>query len=204
MVRNFAGRAAQELSDRVVAQVKVPTAPQIEYAGQGQHARDGALMRREAQGKLSARGMSGDAHSAQIELGVAIVGLPAQSTVGAADIFKASRPSPARISHTAILDIPGGQARTLQRMTEMAGVGQVILSAPVAAMNKEDQWMRSFTGRQPNVCELIWICAVGEPKVRLRRLLSQDVFTLHGSAKYRTGLCRSAKPELLTRRRGEN
>src|SRR5262249_50889943 len=110
----------------------------------------------------------------------------AQGTVGAADIFKASRPSSARVSHTAILDIPGGQACTLQRVTEMAGVSQVILGAPVAAMDKEDQRMRPFAGRQPNIHELIRIRAVGEPKVRPRRLLGQDVFTLHGSAKYRT------------------
>ena len=147
--------------------------------------RDGMLKRGKAERKVAAGGVSGDAELFEVEFGERIILVRKQSTVGAADVFKCSGPSAAGIAHAPVFDVPRGDAGLLKRMAKMPGVSQVVLGAPVAAVNKEDDRMRAFSSWNANVDKLIWVLPVSEAQIGIRRLLFQDSFTLHAE-QYRT------------------
>src|SRR3989442_1208615 len=117
--------------------MKLPAATQVEHTRQRQDASHRAFMSSQAKRKLSARGMSGDAHPVEVEFSTTVIRSIAQSVKGAANIFKAAWPSAARISHAAVFNIPSGHACGFERMAKMARIGQVILGSPIAAVNKE-------------------------------------------------------------------
>ena len=129
--------------------------------------------------------MSGDAELFEVEPGNGIIFVFAQRTVGAANVLKCSGPSAAGIAHATVLDVPGGDAGLLERVAKMSGVNQVVLGAPIAAVNKEDDRMRAISGGNTDVDELICVLAVREAEIGLGRFLFQDGFTLHAE-QYRT------------------
>ena len=81
----------------------------------------------------------------------------------------------------------------------MSGVSQVILGAPVTAVNKEDDGIRAFARGKANIDKLIWVLAVREAQIRIGRFLFQNGFALHGE-KYRTtsGMASSVTLQLLS------
>jgi hypothetical protein len=93
---------------------------------------------------MASGGVSGNAQPFKIELGNGIIFVFAQCMVSAADVFKCSRPSAAGIAYATVFDIPGGNTGLLQRVAKMSGVSEIVLRAPVAAVNKENDWMRSW------------------------------------------------------------
>src|SRR6267142_583872 len=103
--------------------------------------RDGMLKRGETESKMAAGGVSGDADPFEVEPGDGIIFVFAQCTVGAADVLKGSGPSAAGIAHATVFDVPGDDASFLERVAKMPGVSQVVLGAPVAAVNEEDDGM---------------------------------------------------------------
>src|SRR5262249_16202258 len=105
--------------------------------------------------------------------------MPIEKTVRAAQVFKRARPSTAGISHATVLNVPCSNANLLQRIAEMAGVDQVILRAPIAAGNKQENWMWSFCRGQTHVNKLVFVLAVWNAQVRIRRLLGENGFALH-------------------------
>ena len=117
--------------------------------------RDGVLKRGKTQSEMAAGGVSGDAESFEIEPRDGIIFVFAQCTVSAADVFKRSGPSAAGIADATVFDVPSGDAGLLERVTKMSGVSEIVFGAPVAAVNKEDDWMRAFSGWNANVDKLI-------------------------------------------------
>ena len=187
MVGNIGGRAAEKGRSSVIAQVQLPGAAQVEHAGERKHMRYGALKRCETEREMATGGVSGDAELFEVEPRDGIIFMFAQCAIGAADILKCSGPSAAGIAHAPVLDVPGGDTGLLQGVAKMSGVSEIIFRAPIAAVNEEDDWMRAFSGRNADVNELIWVLAVREAQIGLRRFLFQDGFTLHAK-QYRTAL----------------
>src|SRR5262249_45889902 len=70
-------------------------------------------------------------------------------------------------------------------MAEMSRVSEIVLGAPIAAVNEKHGWMRTFSRWQAHVHELVGIGAIRQPLIGFRRLLAEDVFALH-EEKYRT------------------
>src|SRR6476646_8962090 len=151
--------------------------------------RDGVLKRRETESEMATSGMSGDAELCEIEPRDGIIFVFAQRTISAANILKSSGPSAAGIAHATVFDVPGGDAGLLERVAKMPGISEVVFGAPVTAVNKEDNWMRAFSGGNASVDKLIWVLTVRETLIRLRWLLLQDGFALHAE-QYRTALWR--------------
>ena len=111
----------------------------------------------------------------------------AQGVVGVADVFKRSGPSAAGIPHTAVFHIPGGDAGFRERVAKMAGISEIVLGAPVAAMDEEDNGMWAISRGKARLDELIWVLAVRKTKIRGGRFLIQNGFALHAE-KYRTAV----------------
>src|SRR4051812_22366046 len=119
--------------------------------------RDGMLKRRETESEMAASGVSSNAEPFEIEVGNEIILVLTQCTVGAANVLKGSGPSAAGIAHATVLDVPGGDAGLLERVAKMSGISQVVLGAPVAAVNEENDRMRAFSGGNADVNKLIWV-----------------------------------------------
>ena len=167
--------------------MQLPGAAQIEHASERKHMRDGTLKRGETESKMAAGGVSGDAELFQVEPRDGIISVFAQCTVSAADVLKGSGPSAAGVANATVFDVPGCDAGLFERMAKMSSISEIVFGAPVAAVNEEDDWMRAFSAGDANVDKLIWILAVSEAQIRLRRFLFQDSFTLHAE-QYRTAL----------------
>ena len=126
-----------------------------------------------------------------------------QGVVGAADVFKRSGPSAAGIPHTTVFHIPGGDAGFRERMAKMSGISEIVLGAPVAAMDEENDGMRAFSGGKARVDELVWVLAVRKAQIGLGWFLAEDGFALHAK-QYRTAVIatrlrrkKSSRPEDL-------
>jgi hypothetical protein len=152
---------------------------------------NGSLKGGEAESEVASSGMAGDAELFQIEPGDGIILVLAQCVVGAADVFKRSGPSAAKVSHATIFHVPGCDAGIFQRVAKMAGVSKVVLGAPEAAVDEEDDGMRAFSGGESRVDELIWVLSVRKAQIGLGRFLAEDGFALHAE-QYRTGLRKTA------------
>src|SRR5215472_17377513 len=101
-------------------------------------------MRGQAEGKLSAGGVSGHAEPLDVELGVLVFTVLQQRVVGGTDVLKGARPSPARIPDAAVFHVPSSDAGVLQPVTQMARVVEVVLRAPIPAVDKKDYRMRGL------------------------------------------------------------
>src|SRR4051812_17412768 len=147
--------------------------------------RDGMLKCGKTESEVTTGGVSGDAQPFHVEPGERIIFVCEQSTVGAADVLKCSGPSAAGIAHATIFDVPGCNANFFEGVAKMSGVSQVILGAPVAAVNEEDYRMRAFSSGNANVNKLIWVLSVREAQIGVRWFLLQNSFALHAK-QYRT------------------
>src|SRR5207245_1473636 len=119
------------------------------------HMRDGMLKGGKTESQVAAGRVSCDAEFFEIEPRDGIIFVFTQCTISAADILKCSGPSAAGIAHATVLDVPGGDAGLLERVAKMSGVSQVVLGAPVAAVNEEDDRMWAFSGGNADVNKLI-------------------------------------------------
>ena len=70
------------------------------------------------------------------------------------DILKGSGPPATPVSEAAIFDIPGGDPFTGKGRTEMSGVAQIVPGAPEPAVDEDDQGMRPWPIREPEVAKL--------------------------------------------------
>src|ERR1700704_2119651 len=109
----------------------------------------------------------------------------AQSSIGAADVFKGSRPSAAGIAHATVFHVPCGDTGFFQCLTKMAGISEIVFGAPVAAVDEKDYRMRTLSRGHSNVGELVWVLAVRETQIRRRRFFIENGFALHAK-KYKT------------------
>jgi hypothetical protein len=147
--------------------------------------RDGMLKRGEAERKVAAGGVSGDAELFEIKFGERIIFVREQCAIGAANVLKRAGPSAAGIAHAAVFDVPSRDAGFFERVAKMSSVSQVVFGTPVAAVNEEDDRMRAFARGKTNVNKLIWVLPVRKAQIRIRRFLFQDGFTLH-AMQYKT------------------
>jgi hypothetical protein len=196
MVGDLGRRAAKEFSGSIIAQVQLPGAAKVEHTGESERSRYRSLECGEAQSKVASGGVSGHAEPLEVEPGEEIILVYVQSTVSAADVLKGARPAATRISYTAILHVPGCDAGFFQRMAKMAGIGEIVFRAPVAAVNKEDHGMRSISRRYSHVNKLIGVLAVRKAQIGVGRLLAENGFALH-ARQYRTAPLTSADRELV-------
>jgi len=182
MVWNFRGRSAEKCSGSVIAQVQLPGAMQINYAGERQHMRNGTLKGGETESQVASGGVAGDAELFQIEPGDGIILVLAQSVVGAADVLKSSGPSTAGISYAAVFHVPGCDACIFQGVAKMTGVSEVVFGTPEAAVDEENDGMRALSGGKARVDELIRVLAVRKAQIGLGWFLGEDGFALHAKA----------------------
>jgi hypothetical protein len=113
MVRHLCWRAAEKTCDGIIAQVQFPSATQIEHAGQREHACDCGLMCREAQCKLAAGRVSGNAETVAIKRRKFIVAAQNEPKSGA-DVLECSRPSASGIAHAPVLNIGARNSRQFE------------------------------------------------------------------------------------------
>lgn len=185
MVWDFRRRAAKKCCGSIIAQMQLPGAMQVYDAREREHMRNGPLKSGEAESEVASGGVAGDAEVVQVEPGDGIVFVLAQSVVGAADVFKRSRPAAAGISHATVLHIPGRDAGVFQRVAKMTGVSKVVFGAPETAVDKENDRMRAFSGGKACLDELIRVLPVRKAQIGFRRFLVEDSFALHAE-QYRT------------------
>src|SRR5437870_3413745 len=96
------------------------------------------------------------------------------------------RPGPcaAGISNAAIFEAPRGQSRLVQRDAQMADVIEVVRGPPEAAMNHDDDGVRTRTIGEPQFAELQRIAAVRNAFSRSFGRPLEDVLR-HGWLKHR-------------------
>jgi hypothetical protein len=182
VVWNFSRRAAKEGSSRVIAQVKLPGAAKVKYAGKREHARYGGFKCSETNSKVPAGGVAGDTNPLEVKFDERVIFMRMQSTIDAADILKGSGPASAGIAHATILNVPGGDTDFFQRSAKMSRINKVVLSPPITAVYEEDHGVRAFAFRQAHVNKLVRVLAVRETQIGCGRLFAEDVFTLHASS----------------------
>ena len=181
MTGNFQRRSSEKAGNGVVAEMQLIAFVQIEHAGERKDPAYRRLMRSQAESKLAAGRMSGDAQALQVELRAVLM----ESEQCSAYVFEGTRPAPAGIAHAAILNVPRCNADLLQGMAEMPRVSEVIPGAPVAAMNEEDDWVRAVAFGHPDIDELIGVRAVGQAQVGPGRFIGEYVFAGHAE-QYKT------------------
>src|SRR5882724_5791641 len=108
-----------------------------------------------------------------------------QGVVGATDVPKCSGPAATGIPYATIFDVPGGDADCFQRGAKMPSISEIILGAPIAAVDEKDNGMRAFSRGKANVDELIRVLSVRKTQIGIGRFLFQDGFALHAK-QYRT------------------
>ena len=82
---------------------------------------------------------NGDARNIDIELCRKLFRMLRHVLPGGTDVFECSRPAAACIAHSPVFNIQGCDSALCQRRTQMAGVSEVVASAPVAAMDEHQQ-----------------------------------------------------------------
>lgn len=169
-IGNLGWRAAEKTGNSVIAQVQLPCAMQVKYSGQRKHPSDRRLMCSQAECKLSARRVSGNAEVFAIELRKLVFRfLAVKEMVCAAKIMECSRPSAALVANAPVFDIQGRNAGLLQSVAEMPCVREIVFRAPVAAVNEKHELIRAFASRDTYVDELIGIIAVRNAQIGIRR-----------------------------------
>ena len=102
---NFVRRTVKKFHHRVVAQVKIVSAPQVNHSRQRYDSVQRGFMSGQAQCELPARGMSHHHQPARIDA-VSVCVLQ-QELMGVANVSKASRPAAAVIPDAPVFDICG-------------------------------------------------------------------------------------------------
>src|SRR5579859_1452235 len=131
MVGNLGGGTVQEFDDRIVAEMKLVGALQVDDSGERDYPRDGPFVGGEADGKLASGGVSHhyDFLGVEIMLGRVLH----EIVVGGADVGEGAGPASAIVAHAAVFEIGGGDAFCRQRGAEVAGMIEIVFGAPVAA-----------------------------------------------------------------------
>jgi hypothetical protein len=141
--------------------------------------RDGVFKSGETKSQVATGGVSGDTEPFEIKSGEGVILVSVQCAVSAADILKCARPSAAWIADATVFDVPCGNAGFFQRVTKMSGISEIVLGAPIAAVNEKDTGMRAYARGKANVNELIGVRAVRETQIRLWWFLLENGFALH-------------------------
>ncbi len=110
---------------------------------------------------------------------VVLAGVLQEEVVGAANVSEGVGPGSSFVANAAILKVGGGDAFAGERGAEVAGVVEVVLSAPKASMDINDCGMRPLRLRNTKVSELIGIGAVGDTGVSGRRSEGENVVGGH-------------------------
>src|SRR5689334_103866 len=202
MVWNFTGRTAKKRSGGVTAQMQLPGSAKVQHACKREDASYRTLKRGKTYGQVPSGRVSSDAESLKVEFGNGIVLVFEQGMVSAANVLKRPWPAAAGISHATVFHIPCGNTEFLQGIAEMPGVSEVVFGAPVAPMNEENHWVRSFSCGNPYVRKLIRVLPVGKAQIGVGWFFAENSFALHGK-KYRTATRRghSARKKIGQARR---
>src|SRR5258708_1913337 len=136
------------------------------------------FMCRQTQGKLPARGMPHYHQPVEVEMEPRTFLL--NKPVGRTNVLERSGPSAAGIADSAVLDVEGGDARRSQRFAQMSGVGEVILRPPKAAVDVQQNGVRSLRARQTHFEKLIGIDAIRHTLIGWRLRAAENVFGGHG------------------------
>jgi len=94
----------------------------------------------------------------------------------AADVLGRRGPAAADVADATVLDVPRRDPARGEIDAEVAGVGEVRIRLPVAAVDDDEERERRVVRRQPQIAELQRLRAVDEPRVRgRRRRVGEDV-----------------------------
>ena len=113
-------------------------------------------------------------HDDAAEIERVLLAKPAKMVDAGAYVQERSRPTAARIADPAILDSPSREAVPRQRVAEATNVVDGVLRAPAAAMNDDDDGVRSSGFGKPQISELQRIAAIGDPCIGSRIGQLQD------------------------------
>ena len=176
MIGNLRRRAAQEFSDRVMAEMKLIGVLEIHDARQGNDPRDTRLMCGQTQPELAPRGVAHYNDSARIKMLLGSV--LHQKLIGRSDVLKCAGPGSAFVADPAIFKICGRNRFTGEGRAEMSAMIEIVFRAPEPPVNVDNE--RKGSGfvdlrRKSQIEELVWVAAVGQPLVGRWRLQRQNV-----------------------------
>jgi hypothetical protein len=124
-------------------------------------------------------------HDDAAEIERVLLAKAAKMVDAGAYVQERSRPTAARIADPAILDSPSREAVPGQRVAEATNVIDSVLRAPAAAMNDDDDGVRSSGFGKPKISELQRIAAIGDPCIgswigQLQDIVDGDEWRLQG------------------------
>jgi len=182
------GRAAQEFGNGVVAEVQLPGTLNVNNTAQRDDMTDASVGCSEAEGKVAAGGVTGDTDTRGVEVSAERMLAGDEEIESATEVVECAGPAAPRISGAAVLDVPGGNTCSGQRVTKVPGVSKIVLGAPESAVNEEDNRVGSRRRGQADIGKMVRIGTVGEPMARARDRAAENVFVLHASSIARSGL----------------
>src|SRR5580700_10647804 len=77
--------------------------------------------------------------------------------VGGTDILKRAGPSSIEIAYTPVFGVEGRDPGGSQRLAQVSGVREVILRAPIAAVDVQENGARTLGARQTDFEKLIYV-----------------------------------------------
>src|ERR1700716_639741 len=108
----------------------------------------------------------------QMESGMFLPNKP----VGRANVLKRTGPSATSIAHPPVFDVEGRDARRSQRFAQVSGVREVVLRPPKAAVDVQQNRVRSLGARETHFEKLIRVGTVGCTLVGWRLRVAENVF----------------------------
>lgn len=169
--------ASHESHYRILAQMLVVAASEISYPRQREHAGDGGLVGGGAKREMAAGGMSHHKYPLLIELVLRARGL--ETGERGQDVVERAWPATSRHARAAVLNVPGRKSECREGRTQMPSVNTVVPGPPEASVNIHHDRVRRLACGKTEFCKLLWIIAIANGQIRLRRGLFQDEFRRH-------------------------
>src|SRR5207248_7135595 len=176
MFRNLLRRSPKEFHHGIVAQMQIKSPVQVHDPGQCNRSAHGRLVCAQAKSQFATSRMSHDQKSIVVQ--IALFRDLAQKSKSGSHVFESARPASAGISYAPILQVPRCHARLGQGDTQMSGVSEVILRPPKSAVDHHHRWIRWPVLWNPQITELVNICAVAQAKIGRRRCVSENVLAI--------------------------
>ena len=177
VLRDLRRFATQKVHDRVVAEMEIERLSQVHHSRQRNHLLQRSLMSCQAQSELSSGGMPHYRQPFQVQ-GEFEVRL-ANEPVRRSNVSKGSGPSTALIPDATVLHIERRHARQPQRRAKMSGMCQVVLRAPIAAVDVQHNRVRSPSFRDAHFEELIWVRSIGRAQLGRWWRLGENILGGH-------------------------
>src|SRR5215471_10226468 len=176
MIPNLARCATKELDNRILAEVKLIRALEIDDSGKRDHGSNPGFAGSQAERQLASCRVPHDGEFRILK--VVLARILHKKLIGRADVRECARPCATLVANAAIFEIGGCESFAGEGRAQMSGVVEIVPGPPEAAMNVDQQCGRlGFTAGQSEIDELVWVRAVAQPQIGWRRLPREDVFS---------------------------